>query len=233
MPLITSVPRQRSRMRATCVQSRWPRSPNSRITPRDSIATPRSAYEFSKCGMPWRRSVRQERAEQPPRPRDAVPREAQARLQRAREAGAQVVLAIRRGRRVDREHQRAVSRLRDAVDQRVDARRVARQVRLEPGVRILGHDLLEPDQRRSRDDHRDVRLPRAAREHEIAAVRRHRADAHRPDAEGMRVGLAQQLDRLRAIADADEHARDEAPLARMPRGCRAASRSLRRRPRRS
>ena len=184
MPLITSVPRQRVRMRATCDQSRCPRSPKSRMTSarehRDA-ACPRTNSRNAACrgaGASRRNVPKSHRGR-------AMPSQASRRLglQRAREARAKVVLALGVGGRVDREHQRPVAGVRDAVDQRVDARELAGQVRLEPRIGLLRDDLLEADQRRSRHDHRDVRRLGASREHEVAAVRGHRADAHRADAE--------------------------------------------------
>jgi hypothetical protein len=52
--------------------------------------------------------------------REALPRKAEARTQRRREAGADVVLAIGQGRRVDGQDERPEARGLNAVDERVD-----------------------------------------------------------------------------------------------------------------
>jgi hypothetical protein len=154
----------------------------------------------------------QERAEEPARTHQAIPGKPRPGSQRAREARAQVVLLVRVRGCVDGEHKRLVAGARRAIDERVDLRKLTRQVGLEPGVLRLGHYLFQTDQRRSREHHGNVGGMRAASEHQVAAIRGHCADAHRPDAEGMRVGPAQQLDRLRAVGHAYQHARQETPL---------------------
>ena len=77
-PLMTSGPFQRRRMASMWRQLRWSRAEKSRITLDDMMGAPRVANEFSKCGMPWRSSVRRKvPATQPGR---TMPSQARRRL---------------------------------------------------------------------------------------------------------------------------------------------------------
>ena len=57
-PFTTRRPCQRLRINARCCQFKWSFLVKSRSTSRARIGAPRVASEFSKCGMPWRTSVR-------------------------------------------------------------------------------------------------------------------------------------------------------------------------------
>ena len=93
---------------------------------------------------------------QPARMREALPCEACAGPQRRRETGADVVLPVGRDGCIERHDQGPVTGRLHALDQRDDLRLRARQVGLEPGLRVRLHDLLQPDERRAAHDHRHV-----------------------------------------------------------------------------
>ncbi|MCY1531642.1 hypothetical protein D9M68_668730 [compost metagenome] len=165
-----------------------------------------------------------ERAEQPARPHEAVPRQPQAGPQRRREAGAHVVFAVRPDGNVDRDDQVAKARAGDARHQAVDARRIARQVGLEPRIgRGVGH-FFHRNERGAAHDCGNARRLRRLREHEVAAVGRQRADADRRDPEGRRVALAEQRDLLRAPGDIDQHPGQE--VVRVERGAVGVQRAV-------
>ena len=81
--------------------------------------------------------------------------QAQRRLERDGEAVADVVLAVGGHRHVGGQHQGLETGGGDAVDQRLDARRLAGQIGLVP-MRAGRPDFLQRNQRGGAEDHRDV-----------------------------------------------------------------------------
>ena len=149
------------------------------------------------------------RADRPARMGHHVPDELGARLDRNAEAGSHVVLAVGRDRYVHGQHEHLVARGGDAIDQRFDARGIARQIGLVPGGGARGANLLEPDQRSPAQDHRNVCVGGGLCEGEIAAVGADRGGAHRGDAERRGVGAAEQHLGVAPPRDVDEVPRDE------------------------
>ena len=129
--------------------------------------------------------------------------------------------------------ERPVAGARRTVDQRIDARCLAGQVGLEPGVLRFGDDVLQADERRTAHDHGNVRARSLAREHEIAAVRGHGADAHRRDTEGKRVGVSEELRSQASVCPLRPARAERTRIRETPRDCRCARGCPRRRPRRS
>src|SRR5215467_15502644 len=93
------------------------------------------------------------------------------------------MLTVGRYLRIDGDDEVCESGARDACDHRRDLVDIARKICLEPSVRMFPCEILEPDERRARHDHWDVRFTRGGGQYQIAAICRQRADAHRRDAE--------------------------------------------------
>ena len=149
-------------------------------------------------------------AEQPVRMRRHIPGDLRRDHERDLEAGADVVLAVGRHRHVGGHHEGVVAGGGDAIDQRLDARRIAGQIGLVPGGRVCLPDVLELDQGGGAENHRHVRRRGRAREHDVAAIGAQRGGPERRDAERRGVGLAEQRRGLVAARDVVEHARNEA-----------------------
>lgn len=150
----------------------------------------------------------QQRSHRPARMGEAVPSQPEIGLQRRRKPSPRVVLAVGPGRRVDGQNQRAHARAGDAVDQRLDADGIPRKVGLEPHFRILGVDVLEPDQARAADDHRDVCVAGRPGERHVAPIGDQRGHSHRRHAERSRILTPEQRRphrALRRVAQASGH----------------------------
>ena len=85
-------------------------------------------------------------AEQPMRMRRYIPGDPRCDQERDLEAGANVVLAVRGNRHVGGHHEGIVAGGGDPLDELLDARRIARQIRLVPGGRVCPPNVLELDQ---------------------------------------------------------------------------------------
>ena len=151
-------------------------------------------------------------AEGPGGMRRPLPEQPEGRLQRDGVAVAYVVLAVGGNLDVHREDEGLEPRRNHAVDQRFDARGLARQVGLVPGVGVgLGH-VLHPDQRRRRQDVGNVLRARRLRQRDVAAIGQQRGRSHRRDAEG-RVVVAPEQRRLGVPCPRiGQHTRHEAPF---------------------
>jgi hypothetical protein len=163
-----------------------------------------------------RHAMTEERPEggvhQPTRMGDALPGERQARPQRAVEAVAHIVLAVRCYRHVGRQNESVVAGGLHPIDHRRDALFVAGQIGLEPARLPVRSHAFKPRQRRRAHDEGDSRLRRLARQRHVAVIGDQRAHPHRRDAERVAIALAQETCRLVAVGDIDQHARHEIEL---------------------
>src|SRR5262249_30580733 len=150
-----------------------------------------------------------EGADSPARMGEAVPGEPWARPQRGGKSGTYVVLPVRSNRCVDCEHQDLVARTLHALDQRLNLRHIARQIRLKPGARVFFYNFFESNERRAAHDHWDVFLRCGSRKHNVAPISGHRHKPHRGDSEWARVSVPEQAGRLRAFGDVDQEARQK------------------------
>ena len=140
---------------------------------------------------------------------DALPGELQIGPQRQAPAVAHVVLAVGGDRHVDGQHEGIEARGGDAVDQRLDARRLARNVGLVPGRMAFTANVLHADERGRAENHRDVDSCRRAREHQIALIGADGRGTHGRDAERQRVFAAEQGRRQAPARHVGQHARNE------------------------
>ena len=148
-------------------------------------------------------------AEQPARVRNAIPCQTHTRAQRRGKPRADVVFTICRRRGIDGDDQCLETGGGDPVDQRINLRLLARQVRLEPGSRRRGRDLLHPDQGRTAHDRRDSGALRGLGQDDIAAIGRKGRDPHRGNAERRAIAVPEEFDVLRARGDVGQDARGQ------------------------
>ena len=154
----------------------------------------------------------QEHAHEPARAQQAVPREAQRGPQRAVEAAAHVVLAVRQDWYIDGEAERLEAGARDPVDELRDTVVFAGKVGLEPRRASHRRNVFEARQRTAAHEHRNVGFRRGAGEHEIALIRRHRGSAHWCKAEGCIVSAAEERGLLRARGNIHQCPRHESKI---------------------
>ena len=121
----------------------------------------------------------------------------QPQPERAREPVAQVALALRADRRVDRDHQRADPGIAGTPDHVLRDGPVARAVELEPGM-VAGRrrDRLQRGVRCRRQHEGDARLGRGAGEQQVGIGAEQPGEAGGCDAERAAPGPAEQAHRL-------------------------------------
>ncbi len=139
-----------------------------------------------------------------------VPCDARRDRQRDLKTVADIVLAVGRHRHIGGHHESVVTGGGDPVDQRLDPRRHAGEIGLIPGIGIFPPHVLQRDQRRGAENHRQVHGGGRAGQHDVAAIGAQRRRAHRRNAERRRIGLAEQRRGLLAAGDVVHHPRHEA-----------------------
>jgi hypothetical protein len=125
-------------------------------------------------------------------------------------AVADIALALRAYRHVDRQHQGIEPGVRGAAYHVLADLSLVRRIKLIPGIgrRDLGRRL-DRGVAGARHDVRDVRFCRGLRQHKIGAAAEKARPAGRCNAERARVGPAEQARRLIALRDVDQIARQK------------------------
>ena len=189
------------RISSRSVQASWSRRRCAHERSATAPAGRASRRMFSKCGMPWFISVRSQcrtaSADGSWRRRRLAASAAAATWKPARmlfsrlaETGTSAVTT----------NVSIAGRL-DAIDQRLDARRVAGEIGLKPGPGIARRRPPALISDAAAQDHRHVHRGGGTRQHDIAPIGgQRRGSAHRRDPERRRVGLAEQ--RRRLVCDA-------------------------------
>ncbi len=140
-------------------------------------------------------------AEQPMRMRDGIPGDARRDGERDLKTVADIVFAVRWNRHVGRHDEGVIAGRGHPIDQRLDARGIARQIGLIPGRRIFAPHVFQRDQGGRAENHRHILRGSRARQHNVPAIGGKRRGAHRRNAERCVIRLAEQLRGLHAVRD--------------------------------